>query len=399
MNPIIQRLRLRSFSFSYSPISLSSLQLRYYDSAPTDVSGVRIEDPEVYDVCVIGCGPAGFAAAMRATDLKKKVCVIEKNKVGGVGLHHGALSSKALWECSDNYRRALMLHCAGPFDKQRKERKFGAPFNVTGVDVDYSKVNSTVWKVIEERQRQMEYQLKYFKIPLIHGEARFVTKNKIDAVDRNGDVITINAKNFVLATGSRPRDDPNIYADGHVIMTSDHIQKNLEDFPKSLAIIGAGVVGCEFATTFGNFGKTKVHIINRSTRVLPFEDIEISKILEEEYIANGVTIHQNSRIKWVREINGEAHILMSCADGKEKTLIVEKALLSIGRVPNTCIPGLTKIGVQFNDRGAIVEHETQTSVPNIYAVGDITADVALVNMAEIGLIYFLIDLFEFQKIK
>jgi len=251
-----------------------------------------------------------------------------------------------------------------------------------------------VWRSVHEKQKQMEHQLEACNIPLFHGEARFVTPHRIDILGRVDDsVISVHAHNFVIATGSKPRDDPNIYTDGHVIMTSDHIQKNLTDFPESLAIVGAGVVGCEFATVFANFGRTKVHIINRSSRVLPFEDRDISSALEKRFLEKGVEIHHNSQVKSLREEKERAHLVLVDKSGKEKSLVVEKALLSIGRVPHSAIPGMASIGVQVNDNGTFVERNTQTSIPHIYVVGDATADVALVNMAEIEARYAINKMF------
>jgi len=263
------------------------------------------------------------------------------------------------------------------------------------MSLDYKKVDTYVWKSINLKQRQMEHQLTACKIPLMQGEARFITPHRIDVLGNDGQITTINATNFVIATGSKPREDPNIYTDGHVIMTSDHIQRNLKDFPKSLAIVGAGVVGCEFATIFGNFGQTKVHIINRSSRVLPFEDRDISSAVEKKFIEKGIEIHHNSQVKSLKQEKNKAYLVLVDKSGNEKMLTVEKALLSIGRVPYSSIPGMAGIGVQVGDNGAFVEKDTQTSIPHIYVVGDATADVALVNMAEIGstLAIFLFLLF------
>jgi len=338
---------------------------------------------ETYDVCVVGCGPAGFAAAMRAVDLKKSVLVVEKNKVGGCGLHNGALSSKALWEYSNQYKVAKSY--LNPANK--------SPFTLRGLDVDYRTVNAAIWKTVGERQKQMEQQLEFFKVPLLQGEARFISPHRIDVLSNDGFVTSVNARNFVIATGSRPRDDPNIYADGQVIMTSDHIQKNLKDFPKSLAIVGAGVVGCEFATIFANFGKTQVHIINRSDRVLPFEDPDVSEVLETRFKQKGVIFHHNSQLKGIQEYDHKAHVVIIDKSGRESTLIAEKALMSIGRVPYTSIPGLLSVGVKLNKKGSFIERDTQTSVPHIYVVGDATADISLVNMAEIEARYAVNKIF------
>jgi len=239
----------------------------------------------------------------------------------------------------------------------------------------------------------MEHQLDVCGIPLFHGEARFTTPHRVDVLGHDGSVSSVNAHNFVIATGSKPREDPNIFTDGEVIMTSDHIQQNLSDFPESIAIVGAGVVGCEFATIFANFGRTKVHIINRSSRVLPFEDRDISSAVEKKFLEKGVIIHHNSQVKSLQRVKDHAELILVDKSGKEREIKVERALLSIGRVPYSAIPGMAGVGVQLNDSGAFVEKNTQTSVPHIYVVGDATAELALVNMAEIEARYAINKMF------
>ena len=197
-----------------------------------------------YDVCIIGAGPAGFAAAMRAWDFGKRVCLIERGQLGGTGIHNGALSSKTLWELSLDYRNAL-----------RSDRGFTAE----RVRVDFGQVVRCVRQAAEEKVGQMRTQLEALSRPcdghegtltLLRGSASFVDPHRvsIDQCD-GGSERVVSADNVVIATGSRPRILPDIAIDGDHIMTSDHVM-GIGRFPRSMVILGAGVVGCEFATIF-----------------------------------------------------------------------------------------------------------------------------------------------------
>ncbi len=328
---------------------------------------------EKYDLIVIGGGPSGFAAAMRGVDFNKKVLLIEKNKVGGAGIYNGALTSKTFWELS---RQALAYH------ENLKT------FNVQAPDVPFKRIKESVEQAAEERNSILEGQMEWLKnlhdsaFTHIKGSANLKSEHEVE-IESGGNKSVVYGDNIVLATGSRPRYIENIPIDEKVVLTSDGIS-TLEDYPKSLIIVGAGVIGCEFATIFSNFGETEVHIIARDNRILPFEDSDITSIIEENLEKKGVIIHRNTDLNSLRIVNGEVEYeTISRINGEVKKYNVEKALISIGRVPNIEGLGLEKVGVQMTDRGYIVDEDTQTSVKNIYAVGDLTADIALVNVGEL----------------
>jgi dihydrolipoamide dehydrogenase len=192
----------------------------------------------------------------------------------------------------------------------------------------------------------------------------------------------VYAENIVLAMGSRPRKLPNIPIDERVIMTSDGIS-SLRSLPKSIVILGAGVIGCEFATIFSNFGQTKVHLIDKEPRILPFEDEDLARIVEGNLEANGVLIHRRSKLKSMNIVGGQVEYVLTYDDAREELFRVEKALVSVGRVPNSENMGLQETGVALTPSGHIDDDDTRTSVPNIYGVGDLTADIALVNVGEL----------------
>ncbi len=321
-----------------------------------------------YDLCVIGGGPAGYAAAMRAIDFGKKVLLIEQDKVGGAGLYNGALSSKTMWEFSEKFATI--------------KNRVGSRF-----DINYNDVKEHINGAVFDRKFQLTCHLKLLKTEsrkrLFYyqkGYARFVSEKAVE-IEKAGSTKYITADNFLIATGSRPRKLPNIVVDEKHILTSDGIEK-LKDFPKSLVIVGAGIVGCEYATIFSNFGKTKVYLIDRAPRILPFEDEDVSNLISASFSKKGVIIHRSARLETMQVINGEVEYEVSYADGTREKIRVEKALLSIGRIPNLEDLGLDKAGVKLTDQGYVETDDTRTSVPHIYAAGDITGHIALVNVAE-----------------
>jgi dihydrolipoamide dehydrogenase len=219
------------------------------------------------------------------------------------------------------------------------------------------------------------------------GEARLVDARTI-AIDRPAGTLLAGADRVIVATGSRPRTAPDIVADGTHILTSDHIF-DIEHLPKSIVIIGAGVIGCEFATIFSNLGQTKVHIIDRAERILPFEDEDVSEVIAREMERHGVVIHRSSKLERIAVVDAadgsrEVEYLLSYPDGRTELVRVERALLSIGRIPNTDRIGLDAAGVLLDPRtGSPPLTGTATSQPHIHLVGDATGTHMLVNLGEL----------------
>ena len=325
-----------------------------------------------YDVCVIGGGPAGYAAAMRAIDYGKKVVLIEKEKLGGAGLYDGVLSSKTMWEYSQTVLNAKKHINSGNLK----------------LDVQWKDMKKTIQEAIFERSFQLSCHLKILQeedkkhlFKLERGKATLIDKHSVQIEGKKKTKI-ITAENIVLATGSKPRMLPHIDIDEKTILSSDGIT-HLDDFPKSMVILGAGVIGCEFASIFANIGKTKVYIIDKQDRILPFEDEDISQLISKNLSHKGVHIHKNSQLVKMEIINGEVEYTLEDKQGKQEIFKVEKALVSIGRVPNTNNLGLENLKINLGPRGHIIDENTRTNIPNIYAVGDLTSHMALVNVAEL----------------
>lgn len=329
---------------------------------------------EKYDVCVIGGGPSGYAAAMRAIDFGKKVVLVEKNRLGGAGVFNGALASKTMWEFSKESYNA------------KKHYNFNDPDNQ--LDVCWEEVDQVVNEALSAWSFNLSCHLKMLSVEsgqgFTHerGTGRLISAHEVEIL-KGEKSKTIYAENIVVATGSSPRYLPNIPIDEKSILTSDGIF-DIEDFPESLVILGAGVIGCEFATIFANFGKTKVHIIDKQDRILPFEDADISELVTSNLEQRGVIVHKNSALERMDILeDGRVEYELSYKDGTTEVVQVEKALVSVGRVPNARNLGLEELGIEINDRGNVVDIDTQTSVPNIYAVGDLSGHIALVNVGEL----------------
>jgi dihydrolipoamide dehydrogenase len=248
---------------------------------------------ERYDLVVIGAGPSGYAAAMRAIDFKKRTLLIEKSRVGGAGVTNGALSSKTWWELSRE---------ASAFRRSLKRYNIKAPL------INYKEIQSEVRKAVHERKALLEEHMDKLKesnysqlLQFKTGTASLLDENHVEII-HGAQKETVWAENVILATGSRPRYLPELPIDEKIVMTSDGIE-NMEDFPESMVIVGAGVIGCEFATIFSGFGRTKVHLIDKGDRILPFEDEDVVNIIERNMENNGVLIHRNSRLIGMKKVN------------------------------------------------------------------------------------------------
>lgn len=326
---------------------------------------------ERYDLVVIGAGPAGFAAAMRALDFKKKTLLIERNRVGGAGVTNGALSSKTWWELS---REASAF------------RKSLTRYNIQSPTLSYSEIYGEVQKAVQERKGLLDEQLEFLKsasnrlLEFKKGTAHLISQHEIEIVN-GAHKETVRADYIVLATGSRPRNLPELPIDEKIVMTSEGIEE-MSDFPESMVIVGAGVIGCEYATIFSGFGKTKIHLIDKGDRILPFEDEDAVRIIERNMENNGVLIHRNSRLVRMTIVNGRVEYELEYTDNTHQIFNVERALVSVGRVPNLEELWDDKVGINSSKKG-IENHDTQTNISNIYAIGDLTADISLVNVGEL----------------
>jgi len=330
----------------------------------------------VFDLCVIGCGPAGFAAAMRAIDVGKHVCIIEGGEIGGTGVKWGALASKTMWELAKDF------HIAGKVDRG---------YRCSSLRVNFHKVYETVMEAVKERQYQMRSQIETFSPRLWNGPGsltyktgwgRFVDDQTIAIDYEDGREEQIKTRFTLIASGSRPRTLPNIEVDQKRIITSDGIL-GLKTFPRRMAIIGAGVTGCEYATIFANFGQTKVYLVDHMDTVIPWEDEDVSRFVSNSLKQRGVEIFQRAKVRAIEQKDDHLEVILDFADGHSKVVEVDVALVSVGRKANIEKLDLHQVGIVPTASGVLETGNCCQVKSNIYAAGDITPHPAMVNIAEL----------------
>ncbi len=327
-----------------------------------------------YDICIIGCGPAGFAAAMRSYDFGNHVCIIEGNHLGGAGIVDGALSSKTMWELSKDFSIA---------------NKVDRGYRASNISVDYEKVRDNVFGAVREKEYQIRSQIETFSkkesseksLTLYEGWGTFSKDKSLIVTKHDGKIVEIVADNYIIATGSHPRKHPLLEVDGKRIISSDHILK-LEKFPREILIVGAGIIGCEFATIFAEFRQTKVHLLDSQEKVIPFEDDDVSDYAAKMLENIGVSIYHTASLRTIKKHETHIDVTLDYKDGHTEVISVDTILVSIGRVPTFKKLGLENVGIKLTDRGILCTNEQCRVDNNIYAAGDITGNNALVNVAE-----------------
>lgn len=333
------------------------------------------ESSKSYDLCVLGCGPAGFAGAMRALDFGKHVCIIEAAEIGGTGVMWGALASKTMWELAKDYAIAA-----------KQDRGYRA----NGLAVDYCAVRRSVLQAVKEKQYQMLSQIESYSpkrwqgpgsLTYKSGWGRFLSNTTVEVASSDGGTEKIRAEKFLIATGSRPRNLPQVLTDQYRVLNSDGVL-NLQSFPERLVIIGAGIIGCEYATIFSNFGQTKVTLVDHAKRVIPYEDEDISDFVKGNLVRNGVTIIHSAQLRDIALKPEYLNVLLDFKDGRSEVIESDAALISIGRTFDSSHLGLENLGIATNKAGILKTDENCCIKDNIYAAGDMTHHPALVNIAE-----------------
>ncbi len=316
---------------------------------------------ELYDVLILGAGPGGYPAAIRASQLGLKAAVVEKDKPGGVCLNVGCIPSKSL------------IHQATEFRSLASLEGIGVKADVSGLD--YSKVFKRSRTAADTLSRGVSFLLKKNKVELIPGEGRITGTGEVALKDGT----RLKAKNIIVATGSRPRALPGFEFDEKDVLSSTG-GLFLEKVPKRLLIMGAGAIGCEFAYIMNAFG-AKVTLVEMLPQILPAEDAQIAACLEKAFRARGVEIFVSTKVEsWRRAGDGSLEAVLAGPEGSRKAAF-DKLLVVTGRVPNTEGIGLESAGIK-TERGFIpVGDYGQTSVPGIYAIGDVTATPLLAHVA------------------
>ena len=318
-----------------------------------------------YDVVVLGAGPGGYVAAIRAAQLGLSTAIVEPKYWGGVCLNVGCIPSKSL------LRNAELAHI---FTKEAKT------FGISGdASFDYGVAFDRSRKVADGRVAGVHFLMKKNKITEIHGRGTF-TDAKTLSVDLNeGGTETVTFDNAIIATGSSTRLVPGTSLSENVVTYEEQILAR--ELPGSIVIAGAGAIGMEFGYVMSNYG-VDVTIVEFLPRALPNEDAEISKEIEKQFKKLGVKILTGTKVESIKDDGSQVTVTVS-KDGNTTELKADKVLQSIGFAPNVEGFGLDKAGVQVTERGAIgIDEYMRTSVPHIYAIGDVTAKLQLAHVAE-----------------
>ncbi|MFN8096138.1 MAG: dihydrolipoyl dehydrogenase [Vicinamibacteria bacterium] len=314
---------------------------------------------EIFDVTVIGTGPGGYVAAIRAAQMGLKVAVVERDPAGcgGTCLLRGCIPTKAL------------LHTADLYEDFKNRKEFG--ITADNVGLDFKAVMSRKDRIVVRLSKGIEtYLFKKNKITLVKGHGRLEGSKAVVVKAEDGSETKVATKNVVLATGSRPKSLPGIQPDGKVILTSDDVLQ-LKEIPKSMVVIGAGAVGIEFASMFARFGST-VTVIEMLPRILPLDDEEISAEAHK-VLAKHMTIHVGAKTEAALKTPGGVEVGFRDANGESRTVTAEVLLVAVGRGPVTDGLNLESTKVQV-DRGYVkTDHLLRTAEPGIFAIGDVVA--------------------------
>lgn len=319
-----------------------------------------------YDVVIIGSGPGGYVAGIRAGQLGLKVAVVEKDPfLGGTCLHRGCIPTKALLENADLYR------------KIGKSKEFG--ITVGDVQIDFSAVQGRKTSVVDATAKGVEFLFRKNKVEKVTGFGRIAGPGAVEVSAEGSETRTLQTRNIILATGSVPRDLPHIKADGERILNSDHILE-IDRIPESMLVIGAGAVGCEFASIFHDFG-TKVTLVEVLPQLLPIEDEEVSKEFTRLFKKKGITVMTGVKVESCDRTDEGIIAVVKLANGKQEKIETEIVLSAVGR--RGVLEGInlenTKVEV---DRGFVqVDEYMRTAEPHLYAIGDIVPTPALAHCA------------------
>lgn len=315
-----------------------------------------------YDLVVIGAGPGGYVAAIRAGQLGMKTAIVERDEVGGICLNWGCIPSKAL------------LRNAEFVEMLRRAEEFGVSFD--NLRLDFGKAIDRSRKVVTTLTRGVAGLLRKNKVEHIKGEARFRDAHTLEVAPQER---AITASHIIIATGTRQRSIPGLAVDGQRIITSREALE-LRQVPQRVVIVGGGATGAEFAYLYKAYG-AEVTIVEMLPHLLPAEDEEISRVLERSFSRQGINVLTNTRVKGATP--GENSVRLEVDEkGEPKTLEAENVLVAVGVQANSDNLGLEKVGVELVRGNIKVDASMATNVPGIYAIGDVTGIMLLAHVAQ-----------------
>jgi dihydrolipoamide dehydrogenase len=320
---------------------------------------------ENFDVVVIGAGPGGYVAAIRAAQLKQKVAIVDKQWLGGVCLNVGCIPSKAL------LKNAEVAHTL-----RERGKEFG--FSFDNLKLDFGVAVKRSRQVSDRLVKGVGFLMRKNNIAVFMGEANLTSPTTVSVKDKDGKATEINGRNIIVATGASVAVPGAWKIDGEKVVT--YLEAILQEkLPNSAIVIGSGAIGVEFSTIWRSYG-VDVTIVEMLPRLVPLEDEEVSKDLKKEFEKRGIKCMVGTKVESVEATAKGVRVKVS-AEGKETTLEADQALVAIGFRPNSKGLGLEEIGVKLNERGMVeINEKMQTSVPNIYAIGDVTGKLMLAHV-------------------
>jgi dihydrolipoamide dehydrogenase len=318
-----------------------------------------------FDVLIVGSGPGGYVAAIKAAQHGKTVAIIERESLGGICLNWGCIPTKAL------------LKSAEMFHEFNHAKDFG--LSASDIKADFPAVIKRSRDVAAVNSKGVEFLMKKNKVTVIPGTGRFIAKDTVEVTAKDGSSRKVTAKAFIVATGGRPRQFPHLPVDG-VNVVNYREAMSLPAQPKSLLCIGAGAIGMEFGYFYATLG-TAVQVVEVLDQVLPVEDAEVAKLVERSFTKSGIKVHLSTKVTKLEVANGSVTVHLD-KGGTAEVITVEKVLVSVGIVPNTENLGLDIAGVKLDERGFIaVDENCQTSNPAVYAIGDVAGKQLLAHKA------------------
>lgn len=317
-----------------------------------------------YDVIVLGSGPGGYPAAIRSSQLGKKVAIVEREKLGGICLNWGCIPTKALLKSAQVFEHAV--HAAD----------FGLEIN--NAKVNFDAVIQRSRGVADKMNKGVQFLMKKNKIDVIEGTGKLVSTNKLEVTGKDGKKQVYEAKNIIIATGARARELPSLKLDGQKVIEYRKAL-NMEKQPASMIIVGSGAIGTEFAYFYNTIG-TRVTVIEFLPRIVPVEDEDISKELEKSFKKQGITVMTNSEVTKVDTSGKGVKATVKTAEG-EKVLEADILLSAVGIAANVENIGLEQVGVKVDRGRIVVDGHQQTNIKGLYAIGDCTPHQALAHKA------------------
>ena len=314
-----------------------------------------------FDVVVLGAGPGGYVAAVRAAQLGLKTAIIEKDSVGGVCLNWGCIPSKSL------LRNAEVLNLVN------NAEEFGITFE--NLTYDFSKAISRSREVVDKLTSGVQYLLNKNQVELIEGTGKLTEPHEIEILENNR---KFTSDNIIIATGARQRDIDSMPIDHHIVINSRDAL-SMSEIPDDITIIGAGATGVEFAHIYRSYG-AKVTLVEMMDRIIPNEDSEISDLLRKSFAEREIDIKVGVTVKSIQASNGTALVTL-VANGEEHLITSDKVLVAVGVQPNTDGIGLEGAGIT-TDKGFIsIGENMETNVSGVYAIGDVTGKMLLAHVA------------------